>query len=639
MVAIRATAVTLAIWAGFLALLGLVPWLVPPDPGAPNVAAALGYNIGLAHVLVLGWSVVALAGAALATRAAAGPGAGPGAGPLAGAGPSPVRRWGERALVLVAVLALYWPPALARFGPHVEDSYFLTALWRMACGERPYADFEFLYGPLMIWPAHLWVAAAGTSMTAYYTVLAAAQAVVFLLVLALFQARIASGWRRLAAVVLILPFLADVLLGLNWIALRYLAVVPALLIVTRAPGSWRAALAAGAALGLAAGYSYEYGIAGLLAVLAAQVVALVDAGPGRAGSGRSRPGRGAIALAAVLLVATAVAVWLALVGLTLGADLPRYLASVLTVARAATAQGLGQFAFYWSAHSVALFFLLAAVLAALGAGLRQLGQGRATAGDLMLGGAVVFALVTLKVALQRADYLHLAVPFVPLILIVLIDPPRRLTRLPGIVRTLTVAAIAVAAIGQAAGHLPIGRWVVASQVRGLWHEASGRPTAEPVAARRPGLMAGRSAVPPPVAALAARLADPDLAARPVIFYAGLWDLAPLVGVCPAGYAFYDILYSEAEAPLSGTADRAGLIVAIDAADHAGLVGGPAPVAAPPPRPLDRLVAVLASNHRAQSDREIGYEQAMWKAALGDRLIRDFRVFDRVGDVLLMEHRP
>ncbi|PKP74271.1 MAG: hypothetical protein CVT84_09160 [Alphaproteobacteria bacterium HGW-Alphaproteobacteria-6] len=146
-------------------------------------------------------------------------------------------------------------------------------------------------------------------------------------------------------------------------------------------------------------------------------------------------------------------------------------------------------------------------------------------------------------------------------------------------------------------------------------------------------------MPPPLAALAARLAGPDLAARPVIFYAGLWDLAPVVGVCPAGYAFYDILYSEAEAPLSDTAGLAGLIVAIDAADHAHLTGA-AVVAAPPPvRMLDRLVAVLASNHRAQSDREIGYEQAMWKAALGERLIRDFRVFDRVGDVLLMEHRP
>jgi hypothetical protein len=113
----------------------------------------------------------------------------------------------------------------------------------------------------------------------------------------------------------------------------------------------------------------------------------------------------------------------------------------------------------------------------------------------------------------------------------------------------------------------------------------------------------------------------------------------MVGVCPAGYAFYDILYSEAEAPLAGTAGRAGLIVAIDAADHAFLAGDdPAPVAAAP-RPLDLLVAVLASNHRAQSDREIGYEQAMWQAALGERLIRDFRVFDRVGDVLLMEHGP
>ena len=198
----RITSVFL-IWIGLIVLLGVVPWHLPTDPTLPNSAAILGYNVSAAYWLLAGWTVICFVVLACFSRhsAAQTPG-----NSTSRTGPGIGLRWAERALVASAILIAYWPAAIARFGKHVEDAYFLTALQRMGCGELPYVDFEFLYGPLMIVPAYLWIEAFGFSMTTYYAYYALLQVTLFVLIITLLQHFIFEAWRRWLVFFLLLGF-------------------------------------------------------------------------------------------------------------------------------------------------------------------------------------------------------------------------------------------------------------------------------------------------------------------------------------------------------------------------------------------------------------------------------------------------
>ena len=528
---------------------------------------------------------------------------------------------------------MLWPPALSRFGPRIEDSYFLAALHRVTCGQAPYRDFEFLYGPLMIALPKAWMGVAGYSMTSYYTVYAGLQVALYVLLWSLLQAFLTRFRDRLVAFVLIVPFVLDILFGLNWIAWRYAAVVPVLLLLApsreEAGISAARALAAGAVTGLAVGYSYEYGLATLLAGLA--VLGFRLAGPGAP----------VVRLlgAAALVVVAALATAYALVRLAIGDSFGDYLTSLAHVAGGATDLGLGQFAFHWTVLFVAEFAVLAIVVVAGALGLRRLRKTPMTQGDALVIGAGAFALVALKIALQRADYLHLAVPFAPLILVLLLSPPTRLVALARPLRRVAFGLIAVAAAAQAVGHAPLGRWMAEGIARGFLHEAQGRPRVGAVEARGPSLLSERSEAVPAAEALAARLAAADLRARPVLFYAGLWDMAAATGVCPAGYSFYDVLYSDDLRPLGDTAGTPGLIVVIARRDLEALLSDEPVPASARNAPLDRLQAIVASRHAYQSALENEVEEQMWREAIGNRLLTEFRERERVGDFVLMERAP
>lgn len=621
----RAAVLIVAALAGYGVAMGVLPWWLPPPADLPNVAAHLGYNTSVAYAAVLGWTVAVAVLALLFWPVAQS------SDVHAVPRPSAARLWTERGIAALGVLALYWPTALARFGDHIEDSYFLAALWRMACGQRPYVDFEFLYGPLMLWPTWWLQQVTGFSMASYYVVYAVSQLVVVLGVVVLLQRYISHGGHRFLAFLALVPFALDILLGLNWIALRYGLVVPVILILADQPRSWRAAVGGGVLIAVMFGYSWEYALAAFFAGLGIQVAALLNA---RAGTDFAGALRGGL-LSVAALVAVSLGLGASVLAITSGVGLGGYVASVSHVASFATDRGLGQFAFYWTPHASALFVIFTLVVLVLGGGARRIGTVPATAGDYDLVGAAVFAAAVLKIGLQRADYLHMAVPFVPLIVILLVARPRRLAVISRPVGQLAGVAIGVAAIGQAVGNYPLGRWVIPSNLRGLLHVVEGRPTVGNIIARGYSIEAERSQVEEDVATLAARLAERDLASAPVLFYSSLWDMPHHVGVCPTGYAFYDLLYSNDVAPLSDAVDRPGQLVVIEAADLAQLHSGVAPVPEPGLNALQRFASRIASAHPAQSQLETGYEYAIWKAALGDRLLTDFEEIDRVSSFVIL----
>lgn len=619
----------LVVWAVYVALLAYVPWWRPPDPDLPNVAAVLGYNIELAYLLVIGWTVIAgLATAFLMWNA-----------PLPATAPPSVKwapelglahRWAERIVVAVAALVFYWPGALSRFGPHVEDVYFLNVLWRRACDLVAYRDFEFLYGPLMLAPADATMALLGFSMKNYFTYLAVTQMAFYAVLMAILQRYLPKALPRYAAFLLLLPFVVDLLYGLNWIAWRYFGVVFAILILSARPRETLSVLGAGLILGIQAAYSHEYGIAGLIAGLAILGLGLFERGRGRA------------VVHMIVLAGSAVACWLGLVLLLTGESFSDYLDATALVMREASRMGLGQFAFYWTGHSLALFALLSTVVVTGGIGLARLGRVETRAGDRHLLGALVFALIVLKIGFQRADYLHMAVPFVPLALVLLLGGERRLFATGPWMPRLAMGALICAALAQTIAHLPQGRWVVAGLARGLLHEVEGRSRADLPAEARRGVLPERYETKPGSEALAVRLSAPDLAGRPVLFYGRVWDRAVETGVCPASYAFYDLLYTDERAPMADLAQSTpDMLVALHEVDAAHLLeGGPAPQSSPPELTgLWWLVRTFASPHYDQSYLENAIEGRMWEDALGGSLGRDYRVVDRVADTVLLEPKP
>ena len=626
MTAARFLILSLLAWGGYVLLLQVPPRVFPPPPNQPNVASMLGYNIDLAYMLVLGWSVAVASIAAVVLRrpVVAQPAA---ATPAVDAPPGPLRRWLERGIVAAGALVLYWPGSLARFGPHVEDLYFLNVLWRMECGAVPYRDFEFLYGPLMLAPAAGALDLAGFSMTGYFAVYAVGQMVFYAALMAVLQHYLPRALARYAAFLLLLPFVIDLIYGLNWIAWRHFGAALALLLVAARPRSIWVVAGAGAILGLQGAYSYEYGIAGLLATLAAL------------GTGLLQPGRIRVLALMALLSGAAVGVWAAAVVVLTGADFGAYLETTLLAAKTASSQGLGRFAFGWTLQSLALFALLAMAVVLAAGGVARVRTMPAAEGDRQIIGALVFALITLKIAFQRVDYLHMAVPFVPLALVLVLNAPRRLLAAPAVARQALMAALVLAAVGQIAGHLPQGRWFMLGSARGLLHEITGRPVVGPIDARAASIHSERSHATETVVQLAARLAAPDLAGRPVLFYGGLWGLAPETAACPLGYAFYDLLYTDSRAPLAQTLSATpDALVVIKAETFDALAADAEPETVRRLGPYHALAQRLASPHFAQSHLENRIEFAMWRQAVGDYLVAEFRTLDRVGDMLLLERK-
>jgi len=580
-----------------------------------------GYNISLAYVLTVSWVLLCVLLFYLFGNSER-----PRTIPQASSGPGTTLRWTEVTVVACAIALFYWPAALARFGPHVEDTYFLAALWRMACGQVPYTDFEFLYGPAMIHIPGWWQRVAGFSMQSYYTILMLFQVSFFITLVSILQKFIPRFRTRLLVFLVLLPLFLDILFGLNWIAWRYFATVIVILVLAKYPRSHSAGLVAGVITGLAAAFSYEYGIAALLSGLAILITLMFQ------------PKRLPVFANLLVLIVVSIVVWGMTVYAMTGASFSAYISSTLHIAESASALGLGQFAFRWTLHSLALFFLLAAIAVIGGRSLRQLGRTSVYEGDLQLIGAAVFALVALKIAFQRVDHLHLIVPFVPLILMLLFNRPRNLMVASPALKKAMLGAIVISSFAHAVGNIPLGRNVTFGVARGLLHEITDRPHVGELDSRRTAIHSERSEAKSRIIDIAARLNAPDLRDRPVLFYGGIWSLGAEAGVCPVGYSFYDILYSDERAPLADTVlATPDLLVVMRERDYDRMFDGMEPdKTGMQVSMLERVSRVVSSVHFTETQLETDIEYDLWKRHLGDQLTGTHRMKERFAGVVLLE---
>ena len=610
--------------AGYVIGLAYIPWAFPPDPALPNVAARLGYNISLAHLTIVAWSIAVFVIVFLLPADRAGSPEGP-------PRPSPdawPRKAVELLLVLAAVTLLYWPAARARFAGGFEDDYFIYSLFRRVCGDLPYMDFEFLYGPLMFAGAWKWTEIFGLSRVSYYSYYLLLQLIACGAVVLMLQKWLPRQGQRLAAYAVVAPFMVDFLGGLNWMPMRYLAPFFLILILSGGPVSLARGAMAGILLGVQLTYSYEYGIAAAVAA-----VTLLSASLLAQMSGRNlwRHVRVLVSLAGVTL-----GVWLMLASWATEGNIAGLILQTQTVARASLSKGLGQFAYFWTVHNLSLFTLLAIGVAAIAAGARQIGTRPASRGDLMWIGAVAYAIVALKIGLQRADFLHLAVPFLPIILVALSRERTAVLSMLDRARPIVTVALVFAALAHAYGLIPNGRWAVLGTARGWYHELTGRETLPEIPSRVANTQGGRFEPRQGTIELAARLMQPDFADRDVIFYASKWDIAPEVGVCPKGFVFYEVVYADEILPLSETANEPATLVVISQADYDALQSQQRTASIPDFDTLTKLAGWISSRHAFQSAMEEGIELEIWREVVGDQLLATFSAADRVGDNVILE---
>ncbi|HEY2804484.1 MAG TPA: hypothetical protein VGI92_01375, partial [Gemmatimonadales bacterium] len=525
----RSRQLTALIFAGFIPLLIFVPALAHSDVSVISAATVEGYNTGLAYRAALAWSALGLAAVVLAVLGGWLP-AEPIDAAAPEAGPSPARRWLERGVVLVLTLMVFAPPLLARHGPYIEDPVFLTALHRMTGGQVPYRDFEFLYGPLMLYPAYFWIRLTGYSMRHYYQYLALLEAVQGVILIAVLQRFLPRFRTRLPVFLALALLLANPLLGLNYNGFRRLLPAGALLILARSPGSRRNVLGVGALLGLAIAYSHDYGL-----------VALVSAAAFLGLLWMRRPSLRAIG-DATLLGVTAIACWLLVSGLLLGSGFPAYIADTRGLVARFSAGEAG-FRFYWTLNSLAGFALLSLALVTLG-GLLARRREPLSWGDGFFVCMTVATLLALKSGLNRSDVWHLDGALFFLTLPFLAGLPMNLASWSRPTRRLAATLVGIVAVTCAIGNAPSAAYMAEGWMAGLRETFAAAPPAParfPTAA--PMIEYERSQPRSDVLALSAYLAQPDHWGHPVLFYGALWGLGEMVGVYKRDHLNDDFIYA------------------------------------------------------------------------------------------------
>jgi len=609
---------------GFVVLLPTVPRWFPGDPSVLSAALAEGYDSPIAYRTAVGWAIVALVAVVALARA--------GVLGVADAPPhamsdevtAPGLSWHTRALEIVAVSGVvalcYWPRFLAPYGPYSEDTVFLVALHRMHGGFVPFRDFEFLYGPLMLYPALWWTRAFGLSLASYYAYLDVLEVVVFAVLVAITHRYVARRSERIAIWAVIGAQLINSLLGVNYNGMRRLIPVTAILLLAVRVDRRAARVTSAVLLGASLAYGHDQGGAALIAAggLFALLAWRAD------GAARMQwLARGAS------YGALASAVWLALVYALLGRDVGAYLAETRALLARFTLGEAG-FRLYWTMNSLAAFALLSLALVIAGRGLARRTAAPLLAGDRFLVAAIVFALVALRSGLTRADVFHLDAGFLALSMAVVLPLPAAALALDTRTRRVAMGLVALITATWLIGNAPSAAYLAESWIRGARAGSAPMVARSTLPSQAPALELERRAPAADRLALAEFLASPPWRGRTVLFYHRLWYVGAMVGVYRRDHLNDDYIYDDrrglalrdllAASPEGG--ERAGALVVIERASYERLYGLRPDTAYEayeyglPPSPVKQIAAWTSSVHFRAVYLEERLHDQRWRRDVG-----------------------
>lgn len=617
------------IFAGFLPLLTVVPGLVPLAPDVASDAAIEGYNPSTAWTVTVAWILLTTFAVACIYRNR------PDVGWDGRAADAPAAEAGRAPILLlvavaVAILLVYFPPILARSGPFIEDEIHLGALHRMVGGMQPYRDFEFLYGPLMLYVPYGWIRIFGYNLSAFYSFVALIEVASFVTLTALIWMLVRDRGRRIIALLVIGALAFNALVGPNWSVSRRIPALLALVVLAYRPTAIRNVLIAAALIAVQAAWSHDFGAASMIGALAILGLAAWHESPVRAFR------------AATVLVTTTAVMWAGIVWALLGDGFGDYLTEVRYLTSRFSAGEAG-FAFYWTVNSLAIFLLISVVCVIVGRRLLKRAV-RPAPGDYLLFGACLFLLVTLKSGLNRSDLWHLDATLLPLMLAVLAAGSRRLFTATKFERGVVSIAALVIGFTYAFGLLPsvsyLAQGWLAGATRGGTPEAAG---ALPITAA-PALNLERYPADAPVRQIAEYFSAPARFGRPTAFYADAWSMPIYIGVYKADFINDDFLYGDERGErfrgfLEATPE-ALVVMRTEVFDR--LFGLADSTAFPEherryqPTLAKRMASWLSTVHYRALDTEVAVKDERWRRTAGEYVRDNFHVAARIGPAVVLE---
>lgn len=624
----------LLLFAAFIPALGLAPYYFPSNPTVSSAATFVGYSNPAAHTFASIIAIVGLLGFVLLQYTGFFRDAGSVTTINVERRAFQARDFAELAIIFSICIVAYFPPFLRHFGPYVEDNYFLTILSRMQNGQRPYRDFEFPYGPLMVYLPYYWARIFGYSMGSYYALLAIAEALQFTVLLAIIRIYILRFSHRILALALFGALLCNTILGYNWNGLRRFTPVIVLLMLATAPTAPAMILGASVLLGLLCAYSQDYGLFCLAGAL------------GLYGWLAIRNGFWRHVIAAFAVTGIAVLVWAATLKLVLRDDFTVYLQASSSLVRR-FAIGEAGFPFYWTVNSLAVFALFSLSLVMVGCAVGRRRDEPVSAGDRFLLAGVVYAVIGLRSGMNRADMWHLVAPMLPIIVGCTLPLKFTLIRISPATTKLATALCVVIASTYFIALAPSGSYVARGWISGLRYTLAGGHGSQPIASRVPTIETERATPDPEVISLALYLAAEPRSKRPVVIYDRSWSLDKRIGILKPTYQSDNVLLSDEEGLrfadyLNRHADS---LVVIDRAEYAGIYD-PASATQPAerddffaPTPAKKLAGWLSTIHYYGAEIEKDVREQRWKRTVGAHLASHFRKCAQFGEMIVLESVP
>jgi hypothetical protein len=195
-------------------------------------------------------------------------------------------------------------------------------------------------------------------------------------------------------------------------------------------------------------------------------------------------------------------------------------------------------------------------------------------------------------------------------------------------RAVALVCVVVASSTYLLGSAPSGSFLAQGYVRGAKSLITGQGAdLSAVVARRPPLGWQGRELDPDIVGLAAFVAQPEHADRPVFFYSDTWSLGKQIGVCKADYLNDDFLYSDEMGFEAGEylAEHPDALVIIKQPVYDRLFGLADPDSIPEFRRYyrdtitKRIASILSSVHFREVETELRVRDARWRRTVGVRV--------------------